>query len=585
MPISSYGSGRYGVSGTGTLNLRWSQLQGTARNDEVVLNKKNIGGWASINMGAGEDTVTLAASGDYTLQLIGVETIRTTAADTTLRLRSDATTSTDGSFTAITAMYGVQNITYTAATGAHSTISLGALDDKVTFSGAATNWIYNKAGSTIYAYDLTTNFRVALDSDVEIVNFAGTDLTAAAITTGKLYLTEYGTSDISGLDLQGAPTEVISTAGNYTLVATAAQLAAITTFDGLAGTDQITLSAAGTFDTTGKTLTSIEVINGSSGADTITVTTAGITTNGNDGADTITGSTGADTINGGAGVDIINGGGGADTITAGDDADIIIIATAGDHATNEVITGGAGSDTIRFTSTAAGTLALLVGVTDADGTINVVIGNAAGLTTGTTAENVNADALVNTLKVNLTGNDGANILTGNASDDTITGGAGADTINGGDGADRITGGGGSDTIDGGAGIDTYVFTGVDSGSNGFDTLYITSGDIIIGTTSYSAITTAGGAQTSTNLVTVADVITALEQKILGGAADLNYQSYLVNITDNQVTAGTDYSGWYFVSEFAGFASVIDSFDIVTKLVGVSVTSSIAFNGDDVWFTV
>jgi Ca2+-binding RTX toxin-like protein len=354
MAIASRGAGIYNVSGTSnTLNLRWTQLQGTARNDEIVLNKKNIGGWASINMGAGEDTVTLAAGGDYTLQLIGVETIKTTAVNTTLQLRSDATTSTDGSFSAITAMYGVQNITYTAATGAHSTISLGALDDKVTFSGAATNWIYEKAVSTIYAYDLTTNFRVALDSDVEIVNFAGTDLTAAAVTAGKLYLTEDGTSNISGLTLQGAPTEVIFTTGNDTLVATAAQLAAITTFDGLAGTDQITLSAAGTFNTTGKTLTSIEVINGSSGADTITVTTAGITTNGNDGADIITGSTGADTISGGAGADSILGGTGLDTINITETTsavDRVRIQTVA-AANTDTITGFvSGTDILQFAS-------------------------------------------------------------------------------------------------------------------------------------------------------------------------------------------------------------------------------------------
>ena len=433
MAIASRGAGIYNVGGAGnTLNLRWTQLQGTARNDEIVLNKKNIGGWASINMGAGDDTVTLAASGDYTLQLIGVETIKTTAVNTTLRLRSDATTSTDGSFSAITAMYGVQNITYTAATGAHSTISLGALDDKVSFSGAATNWIYNKAGSTIYAYDLTTNFRVALDSDVEIVNFAGTDLTAAAVTAGKLYLTEEGTSNISGLALEGPPTEVIFTTGSDTFVATAAQLLAITTFDGLAGTDQITLSAAGTFNTTGKTLTSIEVINGSSGADTITVTTAGITTNGNDGADIITGSTGADNIDGGGGADTINGGAG------------------------------------------------------------------------------------------------------------------------------------SDTINGGVGIDTYVITGANSGVNGFDTLYITNGDIITGTDSSKTITSVGGSQTLFDLVTVANVITALEEAIYGGAASLFDQSYLVAITDSQTTAGTDYAGWYFVSELAGLSRRIDNVDIVAK---------------------
>ena len=150
MAIASRGAGVYDVSGgRNTLNLRWSQIWGTARNDEIILNKKNIGGWALINMGAGDDTVTLAAAGDYTLQLVGVETVKTTAANTTLQLRSKATTSTDGSFEAISAMYGVQNITYTGAVR-NSTLSLGALDDKAIFSTSGTDWVYNKSGSTVY---------------------------------------------------------------------------------------------------------------------------------------------------------------------------------------------------------------------------------------------------------------------------------------------------------------------------------------------------------------------------------------------------------------------------------------------------
>lgn len=166
MPISSRGNGRYDVSGTEALNLRWSSIFGRATDDDLTLNKKNIGGWAMINMGAGDDTVTLGAAGDYTLQLVGVETIQTTAADTTLRLRSDATTSTDGSFEAISATYGIQNITYTAAVR-DSTLSLGAGVDEIRLNTTDTLWGWEKVDGVVKIYDISTGYSVQIDSTVE----------------------------------------------------------------------------------------------------------------------------------------------------------------------------------------------------------------------------------------------------------------------------------------------------------------------------------------------------------------------------------------------------------------------------------
>jgi Ca2+-binding RTX toxin-like protein len=188
----------------------------------------------------------------------------------------------------------------------------------------------------------------------------------------------------------------------------------------------------------------------------LTLTNAGVTATTGVKDDTVTGGTGADTITGGAG---------ADTITGDAGADVFLIAAAADHATGETIVGGADADTIRFTSTTASeTLALLAGVTDADNAITVEISDAAGANTGTTALNVNADALVDTLVVTLIGNDGDNVLVGNATADTINGGAGADTITGGAGADVIQADAGDDTINGGAGADKIRF----SDTNGTD---------------------------------------------------------------------------------------------------------------------
>jgi len=205
----------------------------------------------------------------------------------------------------------------------------------------------------------------------------------------------------------------------------------------------------------------------------------------------VTGSAGADTITGSAQADIINGGGGLDVITGGAGADIFLIGAGADHGVGEVITGGTGPDTIRFTSTTANdTLTLRVGVTDVDDLIYVVIGDASGVTTGTTALNVNADALVDTLRVNLTGNDGANILTGNALADTIAGGLGADSISGGAGDDILTGGDGADTIIGGAGVDN-----IDAGAQDDVIVYATLSDFVSGSAIVDQISGSFGTDT------------------------------------------------------------------------------------------
>lgn len=71
------------------------------------------------------------------------------------------------------------------------------------------------------------------------------------------------------------------------------------------------------------------------------------------------------------------------------------------------------------------------------------------------------------LRLNITGDGGADTIIGGGGDDSITGGggadsivggAGADTILGGAGADTITGGDGADSITGGAGADSIILT-------------------------------------------------------------------------------------------------------------------------------
>ena len=147
---------------------------------------------------------------------------------------------------------------------------------------------------------------------------------------------------------------------------------------------------------------------GTDGSDSLTGTGAAVVY-GFDGADSIAGGSGADTLFGGAGLDTITGGGGVDTIDGGAGNDIYLIA-AGDHPTAEIAdSGGDAIDIVRFTSTSAQTLTLHAGDV---GIEQVNISDAAGVATGTTAENINAAASGNALVI--AGNDGANTLTGTA---------------------------------------------------------------------------------------------------------------------------------------------------------------------------
>ena len=165
---------------------------------------------------------------------------------------------------------------------------------------------------------------------------------------------------------------------------------------------------------------------------------------GNSAANILTGGAGTDTLTGNAGNDLLNGGAGDDTVNGGDGNDVILIGSAADHGVGEVINGGAGTDVIRFTSTSPGqTLVLAPGVTAVE---SVVIGTTAGITTDTTALNVDASNVATALSI--TGNSGANVLTGTSANDIMDGDMGNDTLRGGLG---------NDTVDGCAGNDTFLF--------------------------------------------------------------------------------------------------------------------------------
>lgn len=175
------------------------------------------------------------------------------------------------------------------------------------------------------------------------------------------------------------------------------------------------------------------------------------------GNDTLSAGNGDDYVDGGAGADVLDGGAGLDLLLGGVGNDIYIISNATHHAAAEIRdtdTTAGNLDEVRFSSlTATQTLTLVAGDT---GFERVVIGTGnltAAVTSGTTALNVNAAAVLQGLTI--LGNAGANALTGTGFVDSISGAAGADTIDGGAGDDSISGGTGLDSLTGGLGNDLF----------------------------------------------------------------------------------------------------------------------------------
>ena len=149
-------------------------------------------------------------------------------------------------------------------------------------------------------------------------------------------------------------------------------------------------------------------------------------------------------ITGSEGNNVIDGKGGVDTLDGGNGSDVYLVASAAEHSAAEFDDLGIGAadvDELRFTSATAGSTLTLYA--NDSGIERVVVGNAAGVTTGTTSLNVDASAVDNALEI--VGNAGANRLTGTENDDTLLGNGGSDRLDGGEGVDTLTGGSGNDT--------------------------------------------------------------------------------------------------------------------------------------------
>ena len=357
---------------------------------------------------------------------------------------------------------GDGNDTLTGNAG-NDTLNGGAGDDAMDGGAGNDTYVVDSAGDTV------TESLAGAAGGVDVVQSA---VTFSLATLGNVeHLTLTGTDDINGTGnglantLTGNSGDNVLTggAGNDRLIGNAGN----DTLDGGAGVDTM---IGGLGDDTYVRDAATDVITEGLNAGTDTVqsslnytlaanlenlelTGAALTGTGNtlnniitgtSGNNTLTGLAGNDTLNGGDGNDILNGGLGVDHIQGGAGNDLILLGSTLEFAIGETIDGGADTDTLRYTGAAAGTVTLTDLVSNIE---QVQIANAAGLTTGVAAINVNASAVTSN-GLTLTGNNGANILTGTGLDDSLIGNAGNDILNG---------GGGNDTLNGGLGNDTFIF--------------------------------------------------------------------------------------------------------------------------------
>ena len=289
------------------------------------------------------------------------------------------------------------------------------------------------ATATIAGNDITNIFDLAVLENVTTAQFASAfheNNIAGFQAVGQTFTLTAGNDTVSGGD------------GDDTINAPTGTLQAADIIDGGAGANTLNVTGDGTA-TTDANLKNVQTVNwtpdDASNARTLN----------------LTGQTENFTINVGA----YGAPGKAATLLLGAGNDTIILANAGNFATNEdVINGGGGTNTLRVD---AGNL---VATNDAD-LVNIasIILNGAGQTLTLTNQTENFTIIGSAGNDSITGGGGNDSITGGAGNDTIVGSLGNDTLLGGDGDDQFTFATGlltaTTVIDGGAGTNTLNVTG------------------------------------------------------------------------------------------------------------------------------
>lgn len=396
-------------------------ISATGNNDRIILTTALSG---NETLHAAVEHFTFA-NANYAVTLGAAQSIdaQALAAGKSLALAGGSTASValaDGNLSASSA---TGKLTVTGGAGAN-TITLGSGIDTVNAGGGAdfitggggADTLNGDAGNDTFLYGSMAQF-LSANALLDLVD-GGNDIDTAEIDGGITLTTASDLTRMMNVEQITARSQSSTNYAHSIVVNSDSNLGGVTTID-LSGDTKST--SAGVFD-----------LRGVSQA----MTLKGV----------------------GAGTNSFHGGSGADTLVGGTGNDSFFFGSAAEAASDSLISGG-GSDSVVFASTAGETL--VVGNNFSGINSFYVSTGAAGTSTGTTSENINASTRTQGGGVTLSGNTGANTLTGTTSADTLVGNGGADVLRG---------GGGNDTITTAGSAATYVFeaTASDNGSDSLD---------------------------------------------------------------------------------------------------------------------
>jgi Ca2+-binding RTX toxin-like protein len=478
------------IGGTGV-----DSLQGNAGNDTFMFsalvempNTEVVDGGAdfdTLRYTGGAATITLGTGVGQINNLTSIEAIR--IADISGAITGTAAINVNAAAHAgpleIAGNNGNNTLTGTN-NGAGDTVSGNGGND-ILIGGAGADTLSGGDGNDLFLIADNTHHgaeTISGDAGTDTIRFTKTDVAQELV----LAATVTGVEVVTIADLAGLATGMLAHSVNASAITTALSIvgnAGNNTITGGSGNDTLVGGAGNdnmtggdgddvyVVDGTGDVVTEVEGVD--SGTDTIQFAAAGnfntpaanvenfivlgaLATHvtGNGLANFIAGSSVGNILNGGDGNDTVSGGAGADIMTGGEGNDVFVLGSVAEF-TGDKINGGGGDDVILYTGTTAALLTLNAFVIDVQG---VLIATAEGATTGTAAINVNA-AAVTSSGLEITGNDGNNMLTG-------TNHAAGDTLNGNGGNDILIGGGGTDLLFGDAGNDILVWDSLDAGING-----------------------------------------------------------------------------------------------------------------------
>ncbi len=427
-------------------------IAATGNDDRIILNSALSGGET---LHAAVESFTLADA-NYAVTLGAAQSIDAQA------LAAGKALTLAGSFAANVALVGgnltasgaTGNLTVTGGAGAN-TITVGGGNDTVNAGGGAdlitggagADTLNGEAGNDSFYYGSVAEF-LSANALLDLVN-GGSDIDTAEIDGGITLTTASDLTRMTSVEQITARSQFATSYAHSIVVNSDFNLGGVTTID-LSGDTKNTSS--GSFD-----------LRGVSQA----MTLKGV----------------------GAGTNSFYGGSGADTIVGGSGNDSFFIDNVA-HAANDSVTGGGGTDRVVFASTAGATLVVndnFSGITSFWTSTG-----AAGTSTGTTSENINAS----------TRTQGGVTLNGNAGANTLTGTSGADTLVGNGGADVLRGGSSNDTITTAGSAATYVFEATAS-NNGLDNL---DGVLSTGKFDFSGFLGAPGALLNAAVDATADAV-------------------------------------------------------------------------------